>query len=114
MLVAPSWWEGFGFVLVEAMAARIPVVATNVSSIPEIVLDGQTGILVDAKNPGAIARAVCQLLENPVVARRMGGAGRRVVEEQFTIERMVNEFESVVREPATVQPKARARQDALA
>jgi glycosyltransferase involved in cell wall biosynthesis len=96
MLVAPSWWEGFGYVLVEAMAARIPVVASNVSSIPEIVVDGESGLLVEPKNPGAIAGAVCRLLENPAIAEKMGLAGRRIVEQKFTLDRMVTEFEAVI------------------
>jgi L-malate glycosyltransferase len=98
MLVAPSWWEGFGYVLVEAMAARIPVVACKVSSIPEIVVDGESGLLVDPKNPRSLADAVCCLLESPALARRMGVAGRHIVEQKFALNRMVDEFEVVVSE----------------
>src|SRR5437763_1578635 len=58
LLVHPVRWEGFGLALLEAMLASLPVVATRVSSIPEIVLDGETGLLVPPDDPAAAAAAV--------------------------------------------------------
>jgi glycosyltransferase involved in cell wall biosynthesis len=107
MLVAPSRWEGFGYALVEAMAARIPVVASNVSSIPEIVVDGESGFLVESKSPGAIAGGICRLLENPTIARKMGLAGRRIVERKFTLDRMVNVFEAEIRGEPRISREAK-------
>jgi len=97
MLVLPSYWEGFGYVLLEAMAARIPVVACNVSSMPEIVASGISGILVEPMNPGSIARAVCHLLDYPDLAKAMGRAGRSIVEQKFTLTRMMDDFEALLR-----------------
>jgi glycosyltransferase involved in cell wall biosynthesis len=106
MLVLPSHWEGFGYVLIEAMAARIPVIASHISSIPEIVVDGTSGILVEPKNPESIARAVCRLLENPTLAAAMGRAGRGIVEQKFTLQRMIDDFETVLRNQIDITQRA--------
>ncbi|MBW7887275.1 MAG: glycosyltransferase family 4 protein [Bacteroidetes bacterium] len=102
-LTLPSLWEGFGYVLVEAMAAKIPTVATNTSSIPEIVINGITGILVEPKNSPQLADAFFELINSPVKASVMGNAGRMKMEQQFTIEKMVNAFEEVFL--ASIRPK---------
>jgi glycosyltransferase involved in cell wall biosynthesis len=94
MLLLPSVVEGFGYVLVEAMAAGKPVVATNVSSIPEIVEDGVSGILVGVHNPEALASACVAMLTMPDRGRAMGERGRRVVLEKFTLERMIDRIEA--------------------
>jgi len=65
VFVLPSLLEGFGIVLLEAMAAGIPIVATNVHGIKEVVVDGKSGILVPPKNPEAIAKAVKRIIEDP-------------------------------------------------
>jgi glycosyltransferase involved in cell wall biosynthesis len=98
VLVLPSLWEGFGYVLVEAMAARIPTIATATSSIPEIVAQGTTGLLVPVKNAEAIGEAISSVLSDDAMAKTMGEAGRRVVEQNFTIDVMVDTFERVFRE----------------
>ncbi|HEY0583876.1 MAG TPA: glycosyltransferase, partial [Chloroflexota bacterium] len=72
----PSIWEGFGLVLLEAMAAGRPIVASRVATIPEVVLDGQTGLLVPAGDSLALAEALAQLADQPALAARMGEAGR--------------------------------------
>jgi glycosyltransferase involved in cell wall biosynthesis len=95
MLILPSLWEGFGYVLVEAMAAKLPTVATATSSIPEIVEHNKSGILVPPKNADALARAIASLLSDPSKAATMGLRGRQIVEEKFTRERMIDEFEKV-------------------
>lgn len=94
MLLLPSVVEGFGYVLVEAMAAGKPVVATNVSSIPEIVEDGVSGILVGVHNPEALASACVAMLTMPDRGRAMGERGRRVVLEKFTLELMIDRIEA--------------------
>jgi glycosyltransferase involved in cell wall biosynthesis len=91
LMVLPSHWEGFGLVLLEAMAAGRPVVASRVGPIPEIVLNGETGLLVEPGNAEQLAAALIELLEQPALAARLGAAGRRRVAEQFTIETMVAE-----------------------
>jgi glycosyltransferase involved in cell wall biosynthesis len=81
--------EAFPFVNLEAMAARRPVVATNVGGIPEIVISGETGFLVPPKDPDSLAKAVIKLLENPEMASLMGEKARKMVEAKFTIENAV-------------------------
>ncbi len=91
IVVQPSHWEGFGLVLVEAMAARRPVVATAVSAIPEVIRDGETGLLVPPHNPDALAGALLQLCGDPERRARLGAAGAARVQTHFTAERMVRE-----------------------
>jgi len=73
--------DGIPNVLLEAMAADVPVVATAVSGIPEVVTDGQTGRLVPQKRPDLLADALAQLLTDPTLRSRLGQAGRRHVRE---------------------------------
>jgi glycosyltransferase involved in cell wall biosynthesis len=86
-LVHPVRWEGFGLALLEAMLAGLPVVATNVSSIPEIVLDGQTGLLVPPEDPSALAAAVTRVLDDPA---DYGERGRERARTEFSVERMAD------------------------
>jgi glycosyltransferase involved in cell wall biosynthesis len=98
LLVLPSLWEGFGYAAVEAMAAGLPVVATATSSLPEVVEDGKTGILVEPRNSRAIADAVTGLLNNITLARRLGEFGRRRVRERFSLNAMLSAFETLFQE----------------
>jgi glycosyltransferase involved in cell wall biosynthesis len=95
MLLLPSSVEGFGYVLVEAMAAAKPTVATNVSSIPEIVQHGETGLLVDVQDPPRLADAIVRLLKDRELALSMGRRGREVMLEKFTLDRMISGIEAV-------------------
>lgn len=88
--VIPSLWEGFGLVCLEAMAASRPVVASRVSAIPEIVVDGDTGLLVPPRDPDALAAAIVRLLADPDLARQMGARGRLRM-QQFTVDAMVRQ-----------------------
>jgi glycosyltransferase involved in cell wall biosynthesis len=97
MLVLPSLWEGFGIVLIEAMAAGKPVVSTAVSSMPEIVVDGTTGLLVPPADAEALAHALCVLLEDRELAQKLGRAGRTRVEQYFADKRMVCQLEELFR-----------------
>ena len=69
IFVLPSLLEGFGIVLLEAMAAGIPVIATNVHGIKEVVIDGKSGILIPPKNPEAIAKSVLRIIEDPRLSK---------------------------------------------
>jgi glycosyltransferase involved in cell wall biosynthesis len=89
VLVLPSLSEALGLVLLEAGALGVPVVATAVGGIPEVVEDGVTGILVPPGQPDALADAVTRLLRDPERARAMGEAGRARVEREFTLERTI-------------------------
>ncbi len=85
LLVHPARWEGFGLALLEAMLAGKPVVATRVSSIPEIVVDGETGLLVPPDDPDALAAAILRVLRDP---GGLGEAGLSRARTEFSVERM--------------------------
>ncbi len=85
VFVLPSFAEGVPVVLMEAMAARRPVVATRIAGIPELVEDGISGRVVPPGDGAALAAAVCEILSAPDKAARMGEAGRRTVEAEFNI-----------------------------
>ncbi|MBM4248348.1 MAG: glycosyltransferase family 4 protein [Euryarchaeota archaeon] len=84
LLVLPSQWEAFGIVLLEAAMCRRPVVAAAVGGVPEVVEHGRTGLLVPYGDPGAISRAVAELLQDGSRMRRMGEEGRRLALERHT------------------------------
>ena len=83
----PARWEGFGLALLEAMLASLPIVATNVSSIPEIVADGETGLLVPPDDPSALAEAIVRTLDSP---GDLGQLGRARAREEFSVARMAD------------------------
>jgi glycosyltransferase involved in cell wall biosynthesis len=95
VLVHPVRWEGFGLALLEAMLASLPVVATRVSSIPEIVADGETGILVPPDDPGALGDAIGSVLDDP---RELGRAGRERARHEFSVARMAERTTEVYRD----------------
>lgn len=94
----PSLWEGLPLAVLEAMAAGLPVVATRVGGIPEVVEDGVTGLLVPPRAPEALAEAIIALLQDRERAGAMGQAGRARVERYFSVERMVQETEALYEE----------------
>jgi glycosyltransferase involved in cell wall biosynthesis len=98
IFILPSRSEGLGLVAVEAMAAGRPVIATNVGGIPEVVVDGETGVLVPPEDPAALAAAIHSLLADPVLAARMGQAGRRRARELFSAERMAEKTAALYEE----------------
>lgn len=96
--VLASTSEGFPNVLLEQMAVARPVVATRVGGAPEIVADGETGILVPPGDPQALGDAIAQLLEHPELGREMGMRARRRVELEFSMEKQVRRIEDVYQE----------------
>jgi glycosyltransferase involved in cell wall biosynthesis len=88
MVVHPARWEGFGIALLEAMLAAKPVVASRVSSAPEIVADAETGILVPPDDPAALAAATVSLLDDPSRAASLGRAGFERARAEFSVARM--------------------------
>jgi len=95
VFVLPSRSEGFSNAIVEAMAASLPVVATNVGGNAEAVQDGVSGVIVPAEDSGALAAAIVHLLSNPAKARQMGAEGKRLVAEKFTTEAMMTQIINV-------------------
>ena len=84
LFVCPSVYEPFGIINLEAMACETPVVASAVGGIPEIIVDGETGMLIPPGDPEAIARAVNALMADPARRARMAVAGRARAEEKFS------------------------------
>lgn len=93
--VMSSNFETFSNSILEYMAASKPVVATNVGSIAELVIDGETGYLIPTGDSDALADRILRLLRNPVLAKKMGEAGRERVKEKFTIQKMIAGYESL-------------------
>ncbi len=97
VFVFPSLTEGFGLVLLEAMAAGLPVVASRVGGIKDVVFDGETGLLVPPADSRALSDAIIHVLRDPAKARRMGEQGRARLLKTFTVERMVESTQVVYR-----------------
>ena len=92
IVVIPSLSEAFGLSAIEALALQVPVVASRVGGLPEMIVDGQTGLLVPPDDPQAIVDAVYRLLDDPELGRRLATAGAQLVEERYTLERMVDGY----------------------
>jgi len=95
VLVVPSLTEGTPLVVLEAMAAGVPVVASAIGGIPDQIQHEEEGLLVPPGNDAALAAAVLCLLEDPALARRYGEAGRRKVGQEFQFEEMVDRIEGI-------------------
>ena len=95
VFILPSLNEGFGMVLIEAMAAKKPVISTAVGGVPEVIADGKTGILVPPKDPEAISSAIIKLYNNPDMSLEMGLAGHSRVKKLFDITTTVHELEKL-------------------
>jgi glycosyltransferase involved in cell wall biosynthesis len=95
LFVMPSLWEGLGVVLLEAGACRVPVVATNVGGIPEVIEHSANGLLVPPKDEYALAEAIIQLLDNPEQRHTMAERGRRIVENQYSSAALAERMESL-------------------
>lgn len=91
--VLPSLAEGISNTILEAMASGLPVIATAVGGNSELVQEGQTGHLVPAADPDALARRIVSLAQSPETAQAMGNAGRKRVEAQFSLTAMVDSYQ---------------------
>jgi len=112
IFVLPSRSEGISLTLLEAMACGLPVVATRVGGNPEVVLDGQTGLLVSPGDPAALAQAILCMRRDLERGLRMGRAGRQRVEQHFDIRRMVADYEALYLEAAGGSRRLDVRQAA--
>jgi glycosyltransferase involved in cell wall biosynthesis len=95
-LVLSSSREAFPNVVLEAMAAGLPVVATRVGGLPEMVAQGETGLLVPPGDPPALAAAMSRVLADADLRRKLGRAGRMRVEQEFSLEAMVSRTAEVL------------------
>lgn len=111
LYVLPSDTEGIPLALLEAMAAGLPVVATRVGGVPEVVVDGVTGFLVPPRQPKALAQAIVRLLVDPDLAKSMGASGRERAESMFdarvTAERTVQVYRDVLASKTKTKPRRR-------
>lgn len=97
LFVAPSLYESFGLIYLEAMNYAKPVVGCRAGGVPEVVAHGETGLLADPGAPAALAEALLTLLQTPAKLYEMGVAGRRRLLEHFTYLQMARNFEKVYR-----------------
>ncbi|MBN1936534.1 MAG: glycosyltransferase [Anaerolineae bacterium] len=95
LFVMPSHWEGASLAILEAMSAGLPVIATAVGGTPELIGDGETGLLVPPHEPEAMVQAILALLEQPEKAAQLARNGRQRVAEHFTIARMFEQTETL-------------------
>jgi glycosyltransferase involved in cell wall biosynthesis len=91
VFLAPSRWEGFGLVLLEAMGHRLPVVGSTAGAIPEVVAEGETGFLAPPGDGSALVEPLAKLLADQALRQKMGDAGRRRLEKEFSVEKMVSQ-----------------------
>jgi glycosyltransferase involved in cell wall biosynthesis len=94
----PTRREGFGVTFIEAMSMGVPVIASRIQPLDEIIMDGRTGVLADVGDPNAFAQAARPMLADPKLRRRMGEAGRRHVIEQFEQALMCRAHEQLFQE----------------
>ena len=87
VLVLPSRWEGFGLVIIEAMSNMLPVIASNVGGIPEIIENGRDGILVPPEDSETLAQAINDLLENKGLREKLSQAAYKKVKKEFSIKK---------------------------
>ncbi len=106
VFVLPSLYEGFPLSVVEAMASGRPVIATAVGGTPEAVSDGENGLLIPPGDPSALAAAIRSVLSDPVLARRLGSAGRERAFRKFSAAEMVRQvvrlYEDILKAAAPV------------
>jgi len=91
----PSRQESFGLVALEAMSAGVPVVASNIGGLPEVVVDGHTGFLHDPDDEEALAGSIVRLLKDSRLRARMGRAARRHAQTKFNVEDAVDRYQAV-------------------
>jgi glycosyltransferase involved in cell wall biosynthesis len=107
MYALPSRSEGQPIGILEAMASGIPVVATRVGAVPDVVRDGEDGILVEPGHPIELADALERLLASPELRRSMGDSARRRAEKRFDLPRLRQRLGELYREAATSRPRRR-------
>lgn len=112
--IVPSSWEGFGFTVLEAMASGLPVIASRTGGIPEMIVDGESGILVELRGPDGnhrldaaqvLAQAIVALVDAPARRRMLGVSARQRVEEHFTEKRLGDDLVALFASVKTDDPR---------
>jgi glycosyltransferase involved in cell wall biosynthesis len=96
VFVLPSLKEGFPWALLEAMAAKVPAVATHVGAVPEMLIDGQSGLVVPPSDPEALAHGIVRILEDEHLRRELPIAAHQTVITKFSLHAMVDAFERIL------------------
>ncbi len=100
VFVMPTYAEPFGWVFIEAMAAGLPIIATRISAIPEIVTHGETGLLIEPGDRHSLTESIRTLINNPALGRAMGMKGRKIAEQKFNACTHFQKLESLFHEVA--------------
>ena len=95
LFIMSSIYEGLGRSITEALSCGVPVVCTSVEGVPEIVRDNETGILVPPKDPSALATGIIKSLNDMDNARKMAEEGRKFVNENFDVNKMVDDIDTL-------------------
>ncbi len=96
IFVLPSLKEGFPWIILEAMAAELPIIAAKAGALPEIIEDKKNGLLIESKNPQMIAEKIIWLLKNSGSAKNMGIQAREKIKKEFTLEKMLQQTEQLL------------------
>lgn len=97
LFVLPARWEGLPYALLDALRAGLPVVASEIPALREVVVHADAGLLVPPDDPPALAAAMARLLDDPAGAARLGAAGRACVREHYTVQRQVRQLAALYR-----------------
>ncbi len=100
LFLHPTLDDALPTVLIEAMATQLPIVASAVGGVPEMVFDGENGCLTTPAQPNELADAILRIGNDPALAKKMGQAGKRIAEEKFSIERQADQLAAVYRKLA--------------
>ncbi len=101
IMVSASRQEGLPMAILEGMASSLPLIATPVGDVPTMVHDGQTGVMVPPENAALLASAIVTLLRNPAQRERLGAAARKLIEDEFSADRMTADYLRVYKEAAS-------------
>jgi glycosyltransferase involved in cell wall biosynthesis len=97
VLASASRQEGLPIALLEGMASGLPIVATSVGAVPQLVRDGETGLLVETENPAALASAMLRVVDDPLLRQSLGDHARRLIADEFSADRMAAEYVELYR-----------------
>jgi glycosyltransferase involved in cell wall biosynthesis len=98
IMVSASRQEGLPMAILEGMASSLPIIATPVGDVPAMVRDGQTGVMVPPENAASLASAIVALLRDPTRRERLGTAARKLIEDEFSADRMTADYLRVYQE----------------
>jgi glycosyltransferase involved in cell wall biosynthesis len=101
IMVSASRQEGLPMAILEGMASKLPLIATAVGAVPTVVADGRTGVLLPPENPELLASAIVTLLRNPAERERLGAAARKLIEDEFSADRMTADYLHVYEEASS-------------